>query len=171
MKKLLMAAVLSAGIFSLAAADAAQPLQIAGKTYGVTIYCLNDVGGGTNGGGIGGGSGQDYCTEGQLVNDTFNFSDNGSFSISSFQGGLLNLGQSGTYSQTRMNFTANYQATPQVSLDELSVDRYRFDIRGFDILNVFIVGRMNISYETLTGLAGYEQQNQGTAYFIGTVQR
>jgi hypothetical protein len=166
MKKLLTAALLVSGIFSLAVADAAQPLQVAGRTYGVTIYCQDDVGGGASSG-----SGQDYCTQGNVVNDTMIFSDNGSFSMGSFQGGVLNLGASGSYSQTRMTFSANYQATPQVSLNQLSVDRYRFDIRGFDFLNVFILGRMNISYETLTGIAGYQQQNQGIAYFVGTVQQ
>ena len=148
MKKLMTLAIMVTGLFlgSYSASYAVTPLDLNGNDYKVTAFCVNDAG--------------DYCSKGDVKNDTFAFQDD-KFLVDSFDGGVLGVGGNGDYNENGMSFTANYEV-----ISESSFDKYVFDVKGMNIIDFLILGQMNITYYQLK-LTGYEKQDETKAFFFG----
>lgn len=144
MKKLLIiTAMLAWALFFSLQAHAAQALDLSGNDYNVYILCNNDVG--------------DFCSQGNIATETFVF-DGNTFEIQSFEDGLEGLASDGDYSTGGFTFDANY-----TGYDGLS--RYEFDIRGFTLLDIILLGRMDIVFEEID-FPGTNTE-EGTAFFLG----
>lgn len=148
MKKLLLIAIMVTGVFieASSAAYAVTSLGLNGNDYRITVFCRDDAG--------------DYCSQGDMKKDVFGFEDN-NFLVDSFDGGVLGVGGSGDFNDNGMSFTANYE----VYTDNL-LSKYTFDVRGIKIINIILLGRMDIAYYKL-GLGGYDKEDETTAFYFG----
>jgi len=150
MKKLMGIAVLVTGLFltSFTAAHAVEALTLNGNNYQIKGFCKNDAG--------------DYCSKGDIKNDEFKFADQ-KFIVDSFNNGVLGVGGSGNFSDSGMSFTANYSV-----ITENSLDKYTFAIKGYNLMNIIIFGRMDIAYYQLS-ILGYPDtpQDETNSFFIG----
>ncbi len=150
MKNVMKLAIMVTGLFLTAASAsyAAAPLALDGNDYKITAFCRNDAG--------------DYCSKGDIKNDAFIFDVNGEdFIVDSFDGGVLGGGGSGDFSENGLSFTASYEVITQDSLD-----KYTFDIKGINLIDTILLGRMDIAYYQLT-LGGYDKQDETQAFFFG----
>lgn len=151
MKKLVLAVVMIAGLF-FASSDpsyALSPLTLDGNDYKVTIFCSDDAG--------------DYCSKGDVKNDKFIFEDD-HFMIDSFDGGVLGVGGSGEFDENGMSFDASYEVIPE----EL-VEKYTFDVKGFNIIDTVLMGNMTIEYYKWDILS-YDKEDEATAFYFAVKQ-
>jgi hypothetical protein len=126
---------------------AVTPLSLNGNSYAIVAFCTNDAG--------------DYCSQGDIKNDAFRFEDD-EFIVDSFDGGVLGVGGSGEFQEMGIYFTASYEV-----ISEELVEKYTFDVIGFNFIDFIIIGQMNISYYEL-GIGGYDKQDEAKAFFFGS---
>ena len=148
MKNLMKIAILVTGLFLTlhSASYAATPLSLNGNDYKITAFCKDDAG--------------DYCSKGDIKNDVFLFEDN-DFTVDSFDGGVLGVGGSGDFNESGLSFTASYEVTTGSSLD-----KYTFDVKGINLIDTILFGKMDIAYYKL-GITGYDKEDETTAFFFG----
>ena len=115
------------------------------NTYNVVLLCMGDAG--------------DYCNQYQTVNDEFVF-DDGDFSLESFEDELWGMGGDGSYSESGISFSADFE----VVNDDL--DMYEFDITGVQVLGQIIVGTAEIEFYEWD-IIDYDKEGDATAYFFG----
>ncbi|MCP4715990.1 MAG: hypothetical protein GY868_12810 [Deltaproteobacteria bacterium] len=165
--------VLLAGFVSV---QAAQTASLSGKSYSVTMLCTDDAG--------------SYCDEGMLNNEEFIFEgdagdNSSSFVISSLDDTLGEVGDiiddifdlfdsdnplGGSYADRGFAFEAEYAGVKE------NGDYYTFDINGFNLSDMLLLGSMKIKYYELETLpyvdipTGYELEDEATAYFMGIKQ-
>jgi len=151
MKKLVHAAAMMAGLLFVAAvpAHAVSPLSLDGNDYKVVMFCADDAG--------------DYCSNGDVKNDTFKFEDD-KFMIDSFDGGILGVGGSGGFDENGLSFDASYEVIPE----EL-IDKYTFEVKGFNIIDTVLVGSMKIKYYKWN-IISYDKEDEATAYYFAIKQ-
>ena len=150
MKNLMKIAIMVTGLFLTAASAccAAAPLALNGNDYKITAFCRNDAG--------------DYCSKGDIKNDAFIFDVDGEdFIVDSFDGGVLGGEAAVILVKTDSLFTASYEVITQDSLD-----KYTFDIKGINLIDTILLGRMDIAYYQLT-IGGYDKQDETQAFFFG----
>ena len=139
MKKGVFAAACAIVLFC-AQAHAARSLDLTGNEYRVYFVCDEDLG--------------DFCDRGDLEDDVF-FFDEGHFGIESLGDDLGGLLSSGDYSSSGIGFEANYDSFK-------GLDRYEIDIEGFSLIDILLLGKMEIKYtENLIG-----DTSRGDAWFI-----
>ena len=150
MKKLMKAAILVTCLFitSYSASYAVTPLSLDGNDYAITAFCANDAG--------------DYCSQGDVKHDEFMFEDDDNFIVDSFGGGVVGVGGSGSFNEDGLSFTASYEV-----ITENSLDKYRFDVKGINLIDTLIFGQMNVTYYQLS-ISGYDKQDETKAFFFGT---
>lgn len=114
--------------------------------YQVVMFCTSDAG--------------DYCDQGDIKNDEFDF-DDGDFTIDSFDDGIFGIGGSGDFSENGLSFNADYE----VINDDL--DKYEIDIKGFNLVDTLILGTMDLEYSEWD-IIDYDKKDEATIYFFGT---
>ena len=149
MKKLMMIAIMVTGLFlTLSSASyAVTLLALNGNDYEVTAFCANDAG--------------DYCSQGDVKHDEFMFEDDDNFIVDSFGGGVVGVGGSGSFNEDGLSFTASYEV-----ITDNSLDKYRFDVKGINLIDTLIFGQMNVTYSQLS-ISGYDKQDETKAFFFG----
>jgi len=149
MKKLMKIPIMVTGLFLTlySALYAVTPLSLNGNDYEIVMFCTNDAG--------------DYCSQGDIKNDGFTFEDD-KFVIDSFDGGVLGVGGSGEFQENGILFTASYEVVPEELLD-----KYAFDVIGINLIDIIIIGQMDITYYKV-GIGGYDKQDEATAFFFGS---
>jgi len=149
MKKLMMIAMMVTGLFlTLSSASyAVTPLSLDGNDYEITAFCANDAG--------------DYCSQGDVKHDAFIFEDDDNFIVDSFGGGVLGVTGSGSFNEDGLSFTASYEV-----ITENSLDKYRVDVKGINLIDTLIFGQMNVIYYQLS-ISGYDKQDETRAFFFG----
>ncbi len=150
MKKLMMIAIMVTGLFlTLSSASyAVTLLALNGNDYAITAFCANDAG--------------DYCSQGDVKHDAFMFEDDDNFIVDSFGGGVVGVGGSGSFNEDGLSFTASYEV-----ITENSLDKYRFDVKGINLIDTLIFGQMNVTYYQLS-ISGYDKQDETRAFFFGS---
>lgn len=131
------------------ASHAVTSLALDGNEYRVYLFCSESVG--------------DYCDKGSATNDTFKFEDD-AFIVESYEDELLGLSANGSYSESGLSFTADFD----VITDEL-IDKYEFDVKGISVLDTLLFGSAEITYYKFQ-FVGYDKEDEATAYFFGIKQ-
>ena len=151
MKKLIKISIMVTGLFLTvySASYAVTPLALNGNDYNITAFCRNDAG--------------DYCSQGNIIHDTVSFTDS-EFIVDSFDNGVLGVGDSGSFNDNGLSFTASYEVITGNSLD-----KYTFDVNGLNLIDIIIFGRMDITYYQLS-ITGYNKQDETNAFFFGIKQ-
>lgn len=144
---LLAGFLVSACLFS-SAGYAMETAALDDNTYKVILICMGEAG--------------DYCNKYQPVSDEFEFDDE-DFTIESFEDELWGFGGAGSYSESGVSFSADFE----VVNDDL--DMYEFDITGIQLVGQIIVGTVDIEYSEWD-IIDYDTEDETTGYFIGIKQ-
>ena len=73
----------------------------------------------------------------------------------------MGVGGSGSFNEDGLSFTASYEV-----ITDNSLDKYRFDVKGINLIDTLIFGQMNVTYYQLS-ISGYDKQDETRAFFFG----
>jgi hypothetical protein len=152
MKKICFACL--AGIFAVvgfvSGSFAQEALTVSGNDYTVYMLCLGDAG--------------DYCQQGNLNQDTFQFHSDGSFEINSLENKKELIDSSdGNYNASPASFNGDYTITIDFRLK-----KYEFSFSGISIADGIILGQFTVTYFEFGGFPpDYDQKGEAQAFYLG----